>query len=284
MTEFVPTQKGTTIRYPSTAQLTIDSIDRVNPTNTKAFDFQVQKTSNIMNGFFTRLSATEVMLDWAEPNIQTGVNSAFAVVISGVTYTIAVPQGFYTVKELLDTIVVLLNATGSGRTFAITNSNGQITLGTNINFTIVVDYLAYELFSFAVMITASQSKLITEPDIRLYRYLDFTSPQITYAQDVKDSSTNQTVIDSICRFYMAYDESPSYDAYGFPILLGYKATSIRRAYPFPKQIKWENNIPIGNLTFQVYVNRARDGTSRNEIIPGVSFNTEWSLTLQVSEV
>jgi hypothetical protein len=285
MTEFVPTEKGQTIRYPSTAQLCIDSADRDNFATTGPFDFTITRSYNLLNGFFTRLSSTEVMVDWAEPNIQTGVNDTLVVVISSTNYSVTVPQGFYTVKDILDTLVSLLNSAGTGRTFSIVNTNGQISLNVNTGtYAILVGQLAEQLFAFSVFVPQSLSKLVTEADLRLYRYIDITSNQLTYAQDVKDSATNRTVIDTLCRIYLAYEDSPSYDAYGFPILLGYKATSFRRAFPFPKQIKWANNIPIGNLTFQVFGNITRDGVTTNVIIPFVSYNSNWCLTLQVSEV
>lgn len=285
MTEFVPTEKGQTIRYPSTAQLCIDSADRDNLATTGPFDFNITRTYNLLNGYFTRLSATEVMVDWAEPNVQTGVNNTFQVTISSTAYNVTVPQGFYTVKEILDALVVLLNAAGTGRTFSIVNTNGQVSLNVDSGtYSIGVGQLAEQLFAFSVITSSTLSKRITEPDMRIYRYFDITSSQLTYAQDVKDSATNRTVVDTLCRIYLAYDESPSYDAYNFPILLGYKATSFRRAFPFPKQIKWSNNLPVGNLSFQVFGNITRDGITTNAIIPFISFNTNWCLTLQVSEV
>lgn len=285
MTEFVPAERGTNIRFPSTAQLCIDSADRDDLTYSSPFDFTITRNTNLMSGFFTRLATTEVMLDWFEPNIQTGINDTFSVTFNGTTfYTATVPQGFYTVKEVLDTLVVLLNAVpGIGRTFAITNTNGQVTLSTNVAFALATTPLSEALFPYS-QTSASASKLVSDPDLRLYRYLDITSSQLTYPQNVKDASTNKRVVDTLCRFYMAYDESPSYDAYGFPILLGYKATSIRRTFPFPKQIKWENSIPIGNLSFQVYGNIVRENVTTIEIIPVQSKESNWCLTLQVSEV
>jgi hypothetical protein len=285
MTEFVPTEKGQTIRYPSTAQLCIDSADRDNFSTGGPFDFTITRNYNLLNGYFTRLVSTEVMVDWAEPNVQTGVNDTFSVTISSTAYPVTVPQGFYTVKEILDTLVALLNVAATPSVFSIVNTNGQISLNiASGTYSISVGQLAEQLFAFSVIPTQSATKRITEPDMRLYRYIDITSTQLTYAQDVKDSATNRTVVDTLCRIYLAYDESPSYDTYGFPILLGYKATSFRRAFPFPKQIKWSNNIPIGNLSFQVFGNITRDGITTNAIIPFKSFNTNWCLTLQVSEV
>ena len=287
MTEFVPSEKGVSIRYPSTAQLCIDSNDRdLSPTNSTPFDFTIIRNANIMTGFFTRISATEIMLDWAEPNVQTGVNDTLSVIVGSTTYTVTVPQGFYNVKEILDTLVTLLNTAVTGTTFSITTTNGQIALSSTNAYRIVLSNLAYQIFTLAYMVPSQTSKLVLEPDMRLYRYLDITSNQLTYCQDLKDSSTNKTVIDTLCRFYMAYDESPLYDAYGFPILLGYDATSIRRGFSFPKQIRWENNLPIGNIQFQVYGNLARWTSSGlgNILIPKVGYNTNWALTLQVSEV
>lgn len=283
MTEFVPAERGTNIRFPSTAQFCIDSQDRENAYSTSPFNFSITRNTNLLTGFFTRLAVTEIMLDWAEPNIQTGANTL--TVVFGVTpYTVTLTPGFYNVKQALDALVVLLNAAGTGQTFSIGNVNGQISLNCTANYVIALDNLPLALFSLSTLSTVNNSKRVIAPDLRLYRYIDITSSQLTYPQNVKDASTNRTIIDTLCRFYMAYDESPSFDGYGFPILLGYTPTTVRRSFPFPKQIKWENNIPIGNLSFEVYGNTSLNGIYGNQIITSTQNKSAWCLTLQVSEV
>lgn len=99
--------------------------------------------------------------------------------------------------------------------------------------------------------------------------------QLTYNQAVKDASTSPNERDVLCRWYFDYDNQTPTDGYGFPILMGYAPFCLRRLFNPPKQIQWETNIPVGNLSFQLYDD---DGT----LVP-VNSRTEYLMTLQVSE-
>jgi hypothetical protein len=372
MVDYVPSEKGVSIRYPSTAQLCIDTNDRVNSfalVSSSPFDCQFIQTANLLNGFFTRFSTTEIVLDWGQPNIKTDYNDTIqfrirvpitgnvsssgttlsittsnyfkvgnSIVLSGLTgagaalngltavvtsltgsnpstavsssivstivapgsyggfasayLNITVDDGFYNVAQLLDALVPLLNAQlGTGSAFSITNTNGIISI-TNSQNTFTVSeinssFLVYQLgFYLAAFLSPALSQRIIDPDLRIYRFLDFVCPEITYAQDVKDATTNSVVVDTLARFYMAYDESPQIDKYGFPILLGYNSTSIRRAFNPPKQIRWTNGLPLGNLRFQVYGGLNRTPSNASTIIEWDDNNdsTNWMMTIQVSEV
>jgi hypothetical protein len=114
------------------------------------------------------------------------------------------------------------------------------------------------------------------PDLRPYRYIDFVSSQLTYAQDLKDNSTAPTSRDVLCRWYFADDQLPTLDEYGFPILMGYTLFTYRRIFNPPKQIKWDSNQPVGNLAFEVY-------GDTGSILPASDPNTNWLMTLQFSE-
>jgi hypothetical protein len=379
MVDYVPTEKGTTIRYPSTALLCIDTADRVNPYvgtpfagASSPFDCQFIQKQNILNGFFTRFSTTEITLEWAEPNIELAVgndriqanvevpitgsavsngttvvittNNYFKVgnfvelsgltgggaVLNGTlsaitsltgsnpstafTLTIVKPvvsgtfggvangyipailgDGFYNVADALDAIVCDFNnnsgASGATPIWEVNVDCGSVSIYNNKNnFTLEAtgnSQLVYQLgLEESGLIEDSQYQHVIYPDLRLFRFLDFTCPQLTYAQDVKDATTNPVNVDSLARFYMAYDEAPQTDKYGFPILLGYKPTTIRRAFNPPKQIKWENGLPVGNLNFKVYGSYVF--SSSGEVVVGWDANkptpTNWLMTIQVSEV
>jgi hypothetical protein len=92
------------------------------------------------------------------------------------------------------------------------------------------------------------------PNISPYSYLDFTSPQLSSQQDVKDSSTDITTPDSIYRWIFADDTANTYDTYGYPILQCYKPFVQRRYLAFPKQIRWDPLIPLGQIQFRVLTN------------------------------
>lgn len=271
------TEKAVVIRYPSTANLMIDSVDRNLTTNPSAFDFQLTRQNSIMNGFFTRVATTEVVLEWCEPNISDG---EIILDISGTAVRSQASalyfSSFLNVAELLNTIVADLSGTNGVALSIGRNSSGLVQIvATGGKFRVVSTPLALQL-GLDLSSTLATSKGITGcPDLRLYRYLDFTSAQLTYAQDLKDTSTQTFNRDVLCRWYMAEDTQEAYDEYGFPILMGYEPFVRRRLFNPPKQIKWDNNLPVGNLSFQVYDD---DG----ELV-GPSSASNWLMTLQLSE-
>jgi len=290
MVDYVPTEKGQTIRQPSTANLMIDSFDR---TSSTAGNFIIQRSNSILNGFFTRIATTEVVLEWDLPNITTSVNDTFKATIGATQYSITLPEGFYTLAQCLDNIVLALNAkTGisSVYTFAILQVGGNLYLtcvlfGTSTPQSYVLETNTLLIAQLGLRINlASASKQIgfmKQPDIRTYRYLDFVSSQLTYAQDLKDATTALSSRDVLCRWYLAWDNPPTLDKYGFPILQGYTQFQQRRLFSPAKQIRWSPNLPIGNLSFQVYFNTA-GAQGADILLDDPRF--EWLMTLQVSEV
>lgn len=289
MTEFIPAEKGVPVRMPSTANLLIDSADR--PLQTKMNDFYITKNASLLNGFFTRLSATEVVLEWDTPNILTGVNDTFAIIFDPAgpapqPAQAVLAQGFYTIAEALDEIVAQLNVASAGfpnppgnPTFAIALVGGQYVLratAPTIAFTVQASPLQEQLFPGFGGFTAT-SFPIAYGDLRPTRYIDFVSPQLTYNQDVKDSTSAITSRDVVVRWYFAYGEEPTaVDAYNMPILMGYTPFFVRRTFNPPKQIKWSANQPIGQLQFQLF--------NSNGTLLDVNSTSNWLMTIQVSEV
>jgi hypothetical protein len=294
---------GVTIRNPSTANLLIDSEDR---TSGQAANFIIQKNNSILNGFFSRIGVAEVVLNWGVPNVRAPDekqnfigNNTFTVRVQATPYTVTLLEGFYTVAEALNTIVYDLNHAPlgpiAGATFVVTADPGLVNFTTtqfvedfSIDDTPLARQLGFSTFDLAYALTS--------PFLLLSRYIDFVSPEITYNQSLKDASTagstggavntprsvERTVL---YRWYFAWDESPSYDEYGFPVLQGYTRFVTRRVLPFPKQIRWENSMPIGQLSFQVYNDKGK------LLLPDIyvenqdpfNFKLEWAMTLLVSE-
>jgi len=279
MTDFIPSESGTPIRYPSTANLMIDSMDSVRAgLTTNPFNFQITKKQSILNGFFTRVGTTEVVLNWVEPNIVTGTNDTFTVVktAGAVSYTVTVAEGLYTVAQLLDRLVVLLNAAGTGITWSITGVGANCGLTGTAAFTIPVTALSSQL-NISNAASGTTSLISPSPDLRPTSYIDFVSSELTYNQAVKDSATSAGQPQVLCRWYFAWDEQPLFDSYGFPILMGYMSFCARRTFNPPKQIRWSPNQPIGNLAFQVL-------DENGNIYPNEGLESSWQMTLQVSEV
>ena len=279
MTEFVPTAKGSNIRFPSTANLYIDSADRASGTSA---DFLINKPQNILTGFFTRLAVNEVVMDWSIPNVLASYgNNTFIVTITGTsagTYTATLFDGFYTVKSALDSIVSQLNtAIGTTRFSIVTSVDLGIFLTiASGTYNVTPTTLSTQL-DISDPATLETNKQIKDPRILNTKYIDIVSQNLTYNQDLKDASTSQNVRDVVFRWFLAWDNEATYDAYGFPILQGYKPFLQRRSIAFPKQIKWDNIQPIGQLGFQLYDSK---GALFDTTIGRLDFN----MCLLVSEV
>jgi len=270
-------QNGITIRYPATANLLIDSIDR---TDGSSADFVITKNYSILNGFFHRLAVSEVVLDWCVDNVSAAAdNNTLTITDSAATdYTVTVPDGSYTVKSLLDTLVTLLNDADKGQTWSIQDtSGGYVELASTENFTIQEGNLQAQLN--LLFGTAGDAFPVNCPVILPYTYIDFISPELTYNQALKDATTNYVEQNVLYRWYFAWEVPAPVDGYGYPIFQGYERFIARRVLPFPKQIRWENNIPIGQISFQV---RSSQGKVLTPTETG-NGELEWKMTLLVSE-
>ena len=294
-------EKATLIRVPATANLMIDSFDRPLTQDasgieiSSAWNFQIYRPQSLIQGYFTRIGTTEVVLEWCLSNIsEFKNNNTFRIRDSSNTILdVVLTDGTFTVAQALNGIVELLNVAGlPGYTFDIdVDADGRVAMAnTNASsrpFTVINTNLAVQLgICQGDENTLQQvAQLVDCPDLRPYRYIDFTCSQLTAVQDVKDSATDLINRDVLCRWYFAYDEQNLLDVYGFPILMGYTKFCSRRIFNPPKQIKWEQNYPVGSLTFQVF---GDDG----EIIsyqdpsngkPANPDQSNWLMTLQLSE-
>jgi hypothetical protein len=286
MTDFIAKEKGVPVREPSTANLMVDSVNRNNLNSTTSADFLINPNNSILNGFFTRLGVTEVVFDWNEPNITTAnLNNTGVLDVSGVgTFNLTIPSGFYNVGSYIDAFLVAINDLSGTTTTAIrSNVSPPYLYATNnaVYWNLILSAPILSLNANVYVNPAGRLPLNGIADLRLYRYIDITSSQLTYNQELKDASTKgQTTRDVLCRWYMDWDNPPTLDKYGYPILMGYNAFNCRRLFSPPKQIKWEPNQPLGQLGFKLYtnVNFPFDSlTLTNQL-------TNWLMTIQVSEV
>lgn len=291
--EFVPKEKATTIRQPSTANLMIDSADRDAAVYPLPNDFTIQRQNSILNGFFTRIGTTEVVLEWFAPNINA-TNNTFSIIYGGVPVFAqgALIPGFYNQAEALEALAAALTIITTPVTWSVVTSTPAVPGNGSTAFLvpsapILVD-LTGPLITFldlqraapiATPVDNTGNPIIAPvADLRPFRYIDFVSSQMTYNQALKDSSTAQIVRDVLARWYFAFDNPPALDQYNFPILMGYSPFCLRRTFSPPKQIRWETNMPLGNLSFQLY------GPNGDLILLPAISRTNWLMTLQVSEV
>jgi hypothetical protein len=289
---------ATTIRYPSIANLMVDSADRNTANYPNCNNFSITRPYSMLNGAFTRVATTEVVFEWNTPNVG---GAAFSGTLQYSTpadqYVLTIPTGFYTIEEAINMIVGLLNSvtttappgdTPSGITWAVAASTlgGAILTQTGAGAGAVsvaqnpADPLQIIDAIFGTFVSTGTNDPVptrtTFIDLRPYRYIDIVSQSLTYAQNVKDASTADKVRDVLCRWYFDYDDQASYDAFGYPILMGYKPFCLRRIFNPPKQIKWDNNLPVsGVMDFALYDN--------NGVLAGTTTTTNFLMTLQVSE-
>lgn len=315
-------QKAVTVRPSSTANFYVDSLDK-EPTGTSS-DFSISKNQALFNGFFHRIAVNEVVMDWGLPNVAQWWGNNFLTVEvdaggpTGVTYTVVVDDGFYSALDILNRLVVLLNAApGMTATFTVVATNGVVGISSTQPFLVVWEQAAnvstvptasapyylkdnalaravfstsqlYQLGIFPVLVTDplfTTFKSVVSPLILGTRYVDFVSPQLTYNQDLKDNTTAAVARDAIYRWYFAWDGNSGVDSLAGPpsvfpyyVLQGYKPFNQRRVLPYPKQIRWDSRQPIGQVTFQVYDDRGRL-IDTTQFTPSANFQFQMSMLL-----
>jgi hypothetical protein len=281
------TNSATPIRFPSSANLNIDSLNRYdnNPDSiATASDFTISQQTNILNGYFTRLAIVEMVVDWGVPNVTAYFNNntlTFTVTGFPNPVVVEIDDGFYTIDAIMNEIVDQLNGLTNPNTFSFTGPNGSKSLRCITTYTLAESELAKQLtLNQDIEIDTDQ---IVSPYLlpkELY-YLDFVSPQLTYQQGLKDATTAKNTRDVLYRWNFAWSEQPQLDPSGYPIYQGYTAFNQRRYLSFPKQIKWTGTQPLGQLSFQVY-----DTTGKILVYnaPGENnYEFEYQINILVSE-
>jgi len=240
--------RAVTIRPSSTANFFVDSLDRSDQTNPNASstDFVINKTNSLFNGFFNRIAVNEVVMDWGLPNVAQWWGNNFLTVLvndgsspTGISYTIVIPDGFYSMIDLMRVVCSLLNAApGQTAVFSVDAVvNTQVGIKSTQAFAVVWEQAAnitsvptatapyydknnalarglfsssqlYKLGIFPVLVTDplfTTTKVVLAPLVLGTRYVDFISPQLTYNQDLKDNTTALVQRDAIYRWYFAWD-------------------------------------------------------------------------------
>jgi hypothetical protein len=302
-------QSAIPIRNPSTANLLIDSLDRNNLASSQSTDFTITKQANILSGYFTRFGVSEIVLNYFIPNISPVYGSnTLSLTVNGVTQDVPIQSGNYTVSSVLEAILDELNV-GSKQT----PPNYPANLFPNIVFELNGTPGNYFLFAFdytnpgapvlqnyiinsnvlARMLRLPQNiqntnfKIINPYLIpNQLRYLDFVCTNLTYQQGLKDGTTSNFTRDVLYRWNFGYSEQELLDDLGYPIHQGYLPFVSRRYLNFPKQIKWDTQQPIGQLSLQIYradgvILRVSPNNSESTLL--AFGGLEYSLGLLVSE-
>ena len=155
-------------------------------------------------------------------------------------------------------------------------------------FTDIAQPNRISLFEMMAWNTSQTSALVQQgsPNASLLStpFVDIVSTNLTYNQSLKDADTG-TTRDILCRLFLTPDAFT-----GNAANLGANPILLHRCFPFPKQIKWNADQPIGNLRFQVYDSQGyllstNDGVSGlNQSAYYDSDMGDWTMTLLVSEV
>jgi hypothetical protein len=305
---------GTTVRPSSTSLLCIDSEDRYNDyvaavnAPTSPYDFKINKDNTLMNGFFTRLGVSEVVFPWTIPNINVKtqtISYSYTVGLGPRFFAnLTLTPGFYTPAQLATAITASLSTIlGLGFTMTYGSASHEprfqysVTAGNTVAFypltggSFPYPPQSKQLFNLLGFNQVNEVPAVSGVSdytlCQAIRYVDIVSPQLTYNQPLKDTMTQTTARDTLCRIYLnsapgATSTVPADNAAFCPP--GCAPTVIYREYANPKQIAWIPNQGVpGYLTFQVY-DDAGDLLT-NSVIPGYdeNYTSDWSMTVLVSE-
>lgn len=311
--------EGVTIRPSSTANFPIDSSDRYPSYNARAtggstpYTFSITKNESLLNGFFKRIALTEIVFPYYIPNINSKTDTILFSDTGGAYNALTIAaQGFYSPAALAAALQVQLIASGIA-TATVTYSNGVFNFASgNAAITLsfargnfgglgarLGEFQLYDLLNLSGpgvngATTPSTTLVSGVTRCRYTEYIDIVSSQLTYNQDLKDGSSDPIVRDMIARIYIEDETSPIIPVYQTAAPAGPVMTqdiAIPGTYPFtiyrkfsmPKQIRWEDSQPLGNLTFEVYDDKGQILSSHLGAVYPDSTMPDWRMTLLVSE-
>lgn len=283
--------------------------------NRSPYDFQITKNESMMNGFFTRLALTEVNFPWVIPNINAQTSQiqvsyqigANPVVVEFITLPIA----FYKPSDIAAAIqaavvglpgnpipaFTMIYGAGEFPRFSYNTNDAGITIAfepMDYNSTLYpyppTTKQLFDLLGFNDDNTILGANNVDDYGGSTYcqaiRYVDIVCSQLTYNQALKDTMSQQTARDTLCRLYLGDGPytgtstmDPSDPKFCPP---GCAPFTIYRQFTNPKFIRWLPNQPVqGNLRFEVFDD---DGNSLENALADTYTSAEnWSFTLLVSE-
>jgi hypothetical protein len=296
-----PGDIGVAIRQPATVNLLIDSIDRYNEADLPSWlaganppgnEFTLQRGRALLNGYFSRVSISQINLDYALPTVLApgdtwDGNNSFRITntLTATTSTITITEGYYTAAQLAAAIQLLLRASTAGSALStcvidpltqkvvITNGGDA-----NVLFSLPaaagpLEQRTYRLLGFngagsgpgAAAIAAPRTPVLTYTT-----YVDMRSEALTAFQRVKDADTafyDKTAV--FARVFLTPPGQSSVNLNG-PITLTVD-------YNTPKNCKWSPNQAIFNLDFTLY-------DDQGQLLPwSPQWPTEFHLNLLASE-
>lgn len=300
-------ERGVDIRMPSTALLGVSSSDRYDTKTEREsapsspFNILLTSKQNFMSGFFTRIALTEVRIPWLLPTIRINLGDTMKLEYrtGGITtaYTLRINgDAWYNPTSLAAEVQRAMRSASpidggvNKPSFTCTYSATAyaFTAATNVGgdtfrFLPTLDSNTTGLFEMMAWVNQGlgASMVSRVPKMIFTEFVDIVCNQLTYAQNVKDGDTGDISRDVVARVYL----SP--EGLSDPTQVGTAPFIIYRQFQTPKQIKWDNNLPIGQLSFQLYDDRGNILTSGWGGTQTPFFDDllgDWSITLLVSEV
>jgi hypothetical protein len=328
---------GTTQRLPSTSVLAINSEDRFkdlaesrlsrgapgsNPLKQNPYSFLITKNESIMNGFFTRLGLTEVVLPWVIPNIN-GKTDKIRILYdisggaSGEEY-ILLESGFYRPAELATALQTAVRDTLSGidarfadftviygylniPSFLYSTEDPELRVAflpvpTNLdpaapfNESYIYDAANTRQLFDVLGFTAPSNTSLKESEsggitfCQAIDYVDVVCTQLTSNQALKDTMSQQIARDVLCRIYITGNDVNNVPPSSANFCPpGCAPFTVYRNFSQPKQIQWLPNQPVqSSLQFDLFDDM---GNPLSDSLPSyVADNrTNWSFTILVSE-
>ena len=315
-----------TMRPSSTALFCVDSEDRYNTYSqrrtapTFPFTMSIVKNQALLNGFFKRVALTEMRMYWTLPNIHPAWgNNTLTYNTGGVDYTITIPSGFYDLASLMAVIQdeIQNEPTAPIATFiALPNTDGSSSYSSGGATTFFFPAPTSNVKTLYDMLNLTTTAAATTArggvaNLRATDYLDIVCNQLTYNQKLKDGSSAIFNRDIVERVYLddttkslgryninLFDstgapdgfQAPAYDPTVFTN--GCTPFTIYRQFSLPKQIRWDDSQPLGNLIFELYDDQGRSlqtlWTTYTPIVgePATAFYANsfaWNMSLLVSE-
>jgi hypothetical protein len=283
-------------RPAATSLFCIDSDDRYKNylqrrlTPTYPFSFGINKNESLLNGFFNRMALTEFRLNWTLPNIATpwgnNVMTIHYKVGAGADTvgTIIVPDGFYGAEEIANELQNLIRTFISGFLVKISDKDDDVltfVAPTNTTFFFASQGTATrelcDLLNVPTQVYNGSNTYLQDiqsgiPNLRPMDYFDIVCNQLTYNQDLKDSTSAPIVRDMIARIYLD-DAVPSQAVFNTNY---YSNTQLSTAISGSSQVADEVLFTVTSSTGFTVDSQA--------LIGGITGGTGWNDTVEVIEI
>ena len=293
---------GVPQRPPANANLLIDSEDRYTSLSAKfggwlgqqipGNDFIISRKQALLYGYFTRLTISQIQLNYRIPTIYPGINNELLFETNAVKdIIVTLDSGYYDAsglaQEIQQKVLAIVGTPIPDFTCIYSPFVGGMVMTSSAGFSIGVQnvigdtsdadkklwsHTAYTIGANISNAQASTTQVLSTPNLLYTKYIDIVSDRLTKFQRVKDADTNLiNKTNVVARIYLtAPNTRVDPNVYGGPFNICWDPNSA-------KNIKWSPNETINELDFRLY-DEFGDLIPWNEIN-----NTEFQITILASE-